>query len=143
MIKHRTQNYGNHKHWVPLYHYLTLSAMGIASIVSIALIVDDPPSAINWLFLVHSLIVVSVSFHCRSFALKAQDRAVKAKENFRYFILTGKRMNQTINMQQIIALHFSSDDEFPELADRAIRERMSNDDIKRAIKNWRPDYYRA
>src|SRR5690606_40774411 len=39
-------------------------------------------------FLLNSLIVVSVSFHCRSFALKAQDRAVRAEENFRYFILT-------------------------------------------------------
>jgi len=143
MIRHRTQNYGNHKHWVPLYHYGTLTAMGIAIIMSVILLVADTTSLMNWLFLLNSLIVVSVSFHCRSFALKAQDRAVRAEENFRYFILTGKRMDQSIAMEQIFALRFACDEEFPALAERAIHEQLSNDEIKRSIKNWRPDYYRA
>lgn len=143
MIRPRKQTYRNHKHWVPLYHYVTLSAMGVAIIVSIVLIVTDTTSIIKWLFLLNSLIVVSVSFHCRSFALKAQDRAVRAEENFRYFILTGKRMDQSIDMEQIFALRFASDEEFPALAERAIKDQLSNDEIKRAIKNWRPDHYRA
>lgn len=33
--------------------------------------------------------LIRVSFHNRSFALKAQDRTVRAEENFRYFVLTG------------------------------------------------------
>src|SRR5436190_1839451 len=71
-----------------------------------------------YLFVLAVLTLVSVSFHCRSFALKAQDRAIRAEENLRYFILTGKRLNQDLSLNQIIALRFSSDEEFVSLADR-------------------------
>lgn len=59
---------------------------------------------------------------------------MRAEENFRYFILTGKRMDQSIAMEQIFALRFACDEEFPALAERAIDEQLSNDEIKRSIK---------
>ena len=46
-------------------------------------------------------------------------------------------------MRQIIGLRFASDEEFPELAKKAIADGMGEEDIKKAIKNWRADYYRA
>jgi len=95
------------------------------------------------MFILMVLTLISVSFHCRSFALKAQDRAIRAEENFRYFVLTGKRLNQDLSVYQIIALRFSSDEEFVDLTERAIKENLKPDQIKRLIKNWRPDYHRA
>jgi hypothetical protein len=96
-----------------------------------------------FLLILMVLTLVSVSFHCRSFALKAQDRAIRAEENWRYFILTGKRLNQNISLYQIIALRFASDEEFVSLAERTLEQNLKPDEIKRLIKNWRPDYYRA
>jgi hypothetical protein len=87
--------------------------------------------------------LISVSFQCRSFALKAQDSAIRAEENLRYFILTGMRLNQNLSLYQIIALRFASDDEFVSLAEKASEQNLKPNEIKKLIKNWRPDYHRA
>jgi hypothetical protein len=45
--------------------------------------------------------------------------------------------------KQIVALRFASDDELGELLDRAIREKLPPREIKRAVKQWRPDHLRT
>jgi hypothetical protein len=87
--------------------------------------------------------VLLLFFFCRIFALKAQDRAIRAEENLRHFVLAGKVLDPGLTVRQIIGLRFASDDEFVELAQRAARERLSEDAIKRAVHNWRPDTYRV
>ena len=141
MIK---QEYSNHRHLVPLYHFLTFAAMA-ALLVGFVLYFfnKDNSYLLPTLLILMVLTLISVSFHCRSFALKAQDRAIRAEENLRYFILTGKRLNQNLSLYQIIALRFASDEEFVSLAALAIEQNLKPDEIKRLIKNWRPDYYRA
>ena len=46
-------------------------------------------------------------------------------------------------MPQIVALRFASDAELPGLLERAEREQLTADQIKRAIKNWVPDVDRT
>lgn len=87
--------------------------------------------------------VVLTAFFARTFALKAQDRAIRAEETLRYFILTGLQISKKLTVAQIAALRFSSDDEFLSLTDKAIAENLSPDDIKKSIKNWRSDNHRA
>jgi hypothetical protein len=82
-------------------------------------------------------------FRSRKFALIAQDRAIRAEESLRYFILTRKRLDQRLTIGQITALRFSGDDEFPSLARQAMEENLSNDSIKQRIKNWRSDWERV
>jgi hypothetical protein len=48
-----------------------------------------------------------------------------------------------LSSKQIAALRFASDEEFGALLDRAARENLSPKDIKAAIRNWRPDFYRT
>jgi hypothetical protein len=43
---------------------------------------------------------------------------------------------------QIVGLRFASDTELPALFQRAVDERLSRSDIKKAITDWRPDYSR-
>ena len=81
-------------------------------------------------------------FYCRIFPLKAQDRAIRAEENLRHYVLTGKLLDPRLTVRQIIGLRFASDAEFITLAQRAAEENLSGDDIKKAIKNWRADNYR-
>jgi hypothetical protein len=86
---------------------------------------------------------MSIFFHARIFGLKAQDRAIRAEENFRHFILTNRMLDSRLTMSQMVALRFASDEEFPALAQKAADQKMSSKDIKKAIKNWRGDYYRV
>ena len=98
---------------------------------------------INFLFLLLVLTVISVSFHNRSFALKVQDRAIRAEESLRYYVLTGRRIDRSISIYQLIALRFADDDEFVELVEETVKGNLTPLQIKKRIIKWRPDYYRA
>jgi NOL1/NOP2/fmu family ribosome biogenesis protein len=95
------------------------------------------------LLLVLSIATILIAFLARVFALKAQDRAIRAEENFRHYLATGKQLDSRLTIGQIIALRFAGDDEFVELAKKAANENMSSKDIKMAIQHWKGDYYRV
>jgi hypothetical protein len=75
----------------------------------------------------------------RIFALKAQDRAIRAEENLRHFALTGKLLDPRLGTRQVVALRFASDAEFVALARRAASDAMAPNAIKQAVQQWRPD----
>jgi len=143
--KKKKQSFLNHTHYVPLYHYLTFTAMAVLIVGATYNLFTKKheSSLINLLFLLLVLTVISVSFHNRSFALKVQDRAIRAEESLRYYILTGKRLDQNITIYQLIALRFAEDDEFVKLVEETIKGNLTPLQIKKRIINWRPDYYRA
>jgi hypothetical protein len=45
--------------------------------------------------------------------------------------------------RQLIALRFASDEEVPALVERTLSANLASADIKKSIKNWRPDYWRV
>ena len=139
------QNFKNHARFVPLFHFVTffliLAIIG-GSIVN--LIHADAHTHYSAALLVAvSLVLLILAWYTRSFALRAQDRAIRAEENFRHYLLTGKPLDSRLNMRQIIGLRFASDAEFPELAKKAVAENISEKEIKKLIKNWKADHDRA
>jgi len=78
----------------------------------------------------------------RLFPLRAQDRAIRAEENLRHFALTGKLLDKRLTIGQITGLRFAEDEEFVRLAKEAVEKKMSGNEIKKAIKNWRQDHLR-
>jgi hypothetical protein len=90
-----------------------------------------------------SLALLFIFFLARIFSLKAQDRAIRAEENLRHFILTGKPLDSRLTIRQIIGLRFASDEEFADLAKKAAESGLSEEDIKKSIKNWKADTYRV
>ena len=46
-------------------------------------------------------------------------------------------------MSQIIALRFAPDDEFPELAKKAVEVKLKAKEIKASIQKWKADHYRV
>jgi hypothetical protein len=141
----KEQNFKNHSRFVPGFHFITLPAvllLLIGSIVNLCTSAKDNLYSASLIVLI-ALILGSVSWYLRGFALKAQDRAIRAEENFRHFVLTGKPLPHGIRMGQVIALRFASDEEFPALVARAHSEGLSNKSIKQAVKNWRADHHRA
>ena len=141
------QSYAKHAQYVPLYHgvlfgiiILTL----IGSLINLFHSVGDHSRLYNAALIVAlSFASVLLFFFCRVFPLKAQDRAIRAEENLRHFVLAGKLLDNRLSVKQIVGLRFASDGEFVALAKRAADENLSPDAIKKAVKNWKPDTYRV
>lgn len=139
------QNFSNHTRFDKLYHFtiVPLVLVGlIGSIVNFAALRPETHYVSALLVLVFFLLFL-VAGLSRIYSLKVQDRVIRAEENFRHFMLTGKPLDTNLHIRQIIALRFASDAEFPALANRALSENLSARQIKEAIKEWRGDYYRV
>jgi hypothetical protein len=139
------QNYKNHRRLVPTYHGLTwlpTLALLIGSIINLVNSSGENLYSASLIVLI-TLIIISLVIHARSFGLKAQDRAIRAEENLRHFILTGRPLDSRLTLGQVIALRFASDEEFPALAQRAAEASLSNKAIKKEVKVWRSDYHRV
>lgn len=141
------QNFSNHSRIVPVYHYGLFSivlAILIISCIQLKYAIQSGGDILGAMVPVLIGIALLMGlFIYRGFALKAQDRAIRAEENLRHYILTGQLLNPSLRMSQIIALRFAPDNEFPALAVRAANEQLSNKAIKQAIQNWKADYYRV
>jgi len=81
----------------------------------------------------------------RSYTTKLQDRIIKLEMQVRCAGLSAEQRAALAraSTSQIVALRFASDDELPALLDRTSRENLTADQIKRAVKNWRPDLDRT
>jgi len=139
------QNFQNHSKYVLGYHVITsvllLGALITAIIYTIKNGSEQAVLAITLLLTIAALL--GVFWYTRVFALRAQDRAIRAEENLRYFVLTGKLLPSNLRMGQIIALRFAPNEELIALVERATTEALSAKEIKQAIQNWKPDYHRA
>lgn len=141
------QNYANHRQFVPVFHgvltFILVTTL-IGSVVNLFESFGDHERLYNAsLIVVLVFISLMLFYFVRTFPLKAQDRAIRAEENLRHFVLTGQLLDSQLELRQIIALRFAPDDEFTSLAKRAIAEQLSPDAIKRAINNWRADTNRV
>ncbi len=141
------QNYKNHIRLVPLHmigYLLAFLALGMGFIK----LWRSYSTGISGL-LVPAILILNAAaliialWYCRWFALRAQDKAIRAEENLRHFALTGKLLDVKLRMGQIVALRFAPDEEFVELAQRAVKENLSGKQIKESIQNWKADYKRV
>ncbi len=141
------QNYQNHRRMVPGFHYLTsflILILLIGAIINLYRSLDDHGNLYSASLIALIPVILAFMFwYLRAFALRAQDRAIRAEENFRHFILTGKPLDKRLRMGQIIALRFASDEELSSLAQKAVSDNMKAVDIKKAIQHWKGDYHRV
>ena len=89
------------------------------------------------------LILLAIS---REYTTRLQDRVIKLEMKVRGLALLTPAQQAILgrlDKRQVIALRFAPDDELPALVEQADREKLSGDQIKRAIKNWRPDLDRT
>jgi hypothetical protein len=141
------QSYSNHKRYIPGFHFV-LFFLGLTSLVgSIFFLIRSYMHGIERVASIVAFIsavnFIILYFYSRGFVTTVQDRAIRAEENLRYFALTGSMLDPRLTMQQIVALRFAPDLELVGLVNRAITENLSNNEIKKAIKNWKPDLNRV
>lgn len=141
------QSYASHTRFYPAFHFVLLPALlaGVAgSFVNLRQSLGDPQRIYSASLLVLvTIALVLVALFGRQFALKAQDRAIRAEENLRHFALTGQLLDPKLTIRQIIGLRFASDAEFVALAQQAAASGMSEKEIKKAVSNWKADHDRV
>ena len=141
----KEQNFNNHSQMVPGFHYLTFG--GIIALLGGSINYLLKASAENKylaaLLVLTSVVFILIAWFTRIFALKAQDRAIRAEENLRHYVLTGKLLPSSLRVGQIVALRFAPDAEFPALVEKAAANNLSGKEIKQSIQNWKADFYRV
>lgn len=143
----KPQSYINHIRFYSPHHFVYYPVLILFLVTSIYFAITSA-NQLLWAFIA----VVFVFLFCLAFMLRQhyalilQNRIVKLELRYRYFVLTGNRL-ETIEYKftddQLYALRFASDVEFLPLMDRALKENLSGDDIKKTIVYWKGDYSRV
>lgn len=141
------QNFQNHSRYVPSHHFVVpalLIAFMIGSVINLfdCINKNDGVYSASLICLLGTILII-IWWNSRAFALKAQDRAIRAEENLRHFVATGKLLDSRLRMRQVIALRFAGDAEFVALAKKAADEKMPAKEIKKAIQHWKADNNRV
>ncbi|HXJ40200.1 MAG TPA: DUF6526 family protein [Bryobacteraceae bacterium] len=140
------QNFANHSRYVTLFHkvlFPMIVATWIGAIVNLFHSFGDHERLYSAaLIVVLAFALQILFFFARTFPLQAQDRAIRAEESLRHYVLAGRLFDTRLTIRQIVALRFAPDAEFVELARKAADTGMKPVDIKKSIKNWKADYDR-
>jgi Family of unknown function (DUF6526) len=152
MAEKKPQTLANHTRWDPPFHFFVLPIFALGLILSLVIFFAHITHG-SVFDHIHAflLIVLAVAFiiwltKTRLYALRVQDRVIRLEERLRLTQLLSEPLRSRIpelTEDQLVGLRFASDAELPKLAERAMNEKLSRDDIKKAIQTWRPDYWRV
>ncbi len=139
------QNASHHARYDPLFHFFILPVFALSVLLSIVHLVRHP-GIHSALLVVLAIAALFLVFKVRLYPLKVQDRVIRLEERLRLMTLLDSGLRPRIaelTESQLIALRFASDAELPALAMRAVNEKLTAADIKKAIQQWRPDHWRV
>jgi hypothetical protein len=141
-----TQNYATHRHNPKLtgIGFLLLVAAGLLFMLRWFQVGGSEMFAAGLVALMGSvLVLLTIS---RVYTTKLQDRIIILEMKLRCGQLLTAAQQSTLarlSPPQLIALRFASDGELPALVEQADRDRLTADQIKKAITTWVPDLSRT
>jgi hypothetical protein len=146
------QTFANHTRFDPLFDFFLGPVFILGLILSLIHFFyhlrqsDMRDNIHSFLLIVLAVALLTLVFKTRLYALKVQDRIIRLEERLRLMQLLSEPLRSRIpelTEDQLIGLRFASDAEVPKLVERALNEKLKRKDIKKAIQNWRPDYWRV
>jgi hypothetical protein len=143
----KRQSFKNHIRYYTPHHFIYYPVVMTLLVFSVYFIFTSEDKLI-WSFISAVFIVLfCLAFMLRQhYAITLQNRIVRLELRYRYFSLTGKRLEnfeQRLKDDQLFALRFAPDDELVALVEKMLFENLSGTEIKKAIKNWKGDYNRV
>ena len=141
----KPQTFANHAKYDPPFHFFVLPVLLINVLVVGYQLFRYPGMLGAWL-LVLSLAFLVHAGRMRSYVTHLQDRVIRVEERQRLAAILQEPLRSRIGEltdSQFVGLRFASDGELPALVQRALDEKLSRSDIKKAITSWRPDYSRV
>ena len=141
----RVQSLETHVRYDPLFHFFAIPVVVLTMLWSVVHAVRHPGFHPFGLIVI-SIAAVVVVFKERLYALKVQTRVIRLEERLRLYQILQEPLRSRIpelTESQLVGLRFASDGELPALVEQCFASKLSNADIKKAIKNWRPDNFRV
>jgi hypothetical protein len=138
------QSFKNHARWDPMYHFFIMPAM-LLNIIATGMwyrVHHNQYAHFGLWFIFMSVVLFLLALKARMYAVKVQDRVICLEERIRLatFATPSELVEfESLEPGQLIALRFASNPELPELARRAVREKLSRKQIKESIASWRAD----
>jgi heme/copper-type cytochrome/quinol oxidase subunit 4 len=152
MAETKPQTYADHTRWDPLFHFFLIPVFALGVVLTLIhffahmMHSDFRENFHAGLMIILAVALLLAAFKIRLYALKVQDRVIRLEERLRLTQLLSEPLRSRIpelTVEQLCGLRFASDAELPKLAERALNEKLSRADIKKAVQNWRPDYWRV
>lgn len=142
------QNYSNHVRYYTPHHFVFYPVAAAILAFCVYNAFSDEGNERIWIALsAITAIVTWLSFMLRQhYALTLQNRLVLLELHYRYHVITGQRLEDLesqLKPSQLFALRFASDSELAVLVVRAAQEKLSADEIKKAISHWKADNMRV
>jgi Family of unknown function (DUF6526) len=144
-MERKPQNYANHVKWDPAFHFFLVPVAAAQVIVAIVHLFRFPSIASGWLLVLSLAFFVTIG-RMRAYGVGVQDRVIRLEEQLRLSQVLQEPLRSRIGElsdKQLVGLRFASDGELPALVQRALDEKLSLGDIKKAVGNWRADYSRV
>jgi hypothetical protein len=141
----KTQSFQNHRRNDPAFHQFLAPVALIVLIGAIVNIVRNFGWSSGWHLLAAMWMFVA-TFKIRLYALKVQDRVIRIEERLRLHRILSEPLGARIgelSERQLIGLRFASDEELPGLVEKTLAGKLEEKQIKQAVQNWRPDYWRV
>ena len=140
------QSFESHRRYIPIYHFVLLPIL-ILNVVAQVLYFLKYHTPYKLFMIVVALALALIPFSLRAMIARVQDRVIRLEERLRLSNLLPAGMHARINdltPGQLVGLRFAPDDEVVALAQRCMSgELTKGEQIKKEIKNWRPDNLRA
>jgi len=146
------QTYANHTRFDPLFHFFLIPVFSLGLVLSLVHFFyhfresDFRDNFHSFLLFVLAVALLTLVFKVRLYSLKLQDRIIRVEERLRLTYLLSEPLRSRIpelTEGQLAGLRFASDAEVPKLVERVLNEKLNRKEIKKAIQNWRPDYWRV
>ena len=152
MAEKHPQTFANHTRLDPPFHFFLLPVFALGVLLTLVHFFahfshsDFRDNFHSFLLIVLAVALLTAVLKIRLYALKVQDRVIRMEERLRLAQLAPEAFRSRIpelTVDQLCALRFASDGEVAKLAERALSEKLSRKQIKEAIQQWRPDYWRV
>jgi hypothetical protein len=141
-----SQSFEKHAQYTPFYHFFTSPLGFIFVIWSVQRLIANPGADTAYMF-VGSLALFGAIAMLRLSALRVQDRIIRLEERLRLARLLPADLQpriESLRPSHLIALRFASDGEVTDLVRKVLADpTIKPKEIKRQVKNWRADYFRA
>ena len=142
-----TQTYANHRRYFPLYHYFAVPVLGGNVLVSLYLAVLHPLGWGGWWRVLVALALLAGIVASRASTLIVQNRLIGLEMRLRLIAALPPELGLRVpelSVKQLVGLRFAGDDELPGLVARCLAgELRTSDEVKKQVREWRPDYLRA